>query len=408
MISPPIWRDSRFRLIWIGQTASIFGDRVTGIALPWLLLLQTHSAFDAGLISAMRYIPLVVLGLVAGIIADRMSRRLLMILCDVGRAIALGSIVLLAAFGQTSPLWLLAIVVLVLGVGQLGFQVAYNAWVPDLTGDEQLSHANAALEASDALSTLAGPSLGGLLIQAIGPALALGSDALSFVVSALTLLFVRDEGSAKVHQSEQQQTSLSNLWAEVLAGVRMILTSPDQRLLKGVGTSLYISSGAIELLLATLAQVRLHLPAWQAGLVFGAAGVGGLVGSTLAPRLYTQGWRNGLAWALSVAAFASAGLALASSLGATWGFFAALLANFILDGAVSLSFILTGTANALVTPRELRGRVNAAGTIYSSLMRGLSVLAVGVLSINGNPLPMFILLTICFIGAALISASKKR
>jgi len=408
MISTSIWRDPRFRLIWIGQTASIFGDRVTGIALPWLLLLQTHSAFDAGLISAMRYIPLVVLGLVAGIIADRMSRRLLMILCDVGRAGALGAIVLLAAMGQTSPLWLLAIVVLVLGLGQLGFQVAYHAWVPDVTGDEQLSHANAALEASDAVSTLAGPSLGGLLIRAIGPALALGSDALSFVISALTLLFVRDESPAKIHQDGQQQTSMHTLWLEALGGVRMILASPDLQLLKGVETSLSISTGAIELLLATLTQVRLHLPAWQAGLVFGAAGVGGLVGSTLAPRLYARGWRSGLAWALSVAAFASAGLALSGSLGATWGFIAALIANFVLDAAVSLSFILTGTANALVTPRELRGRVNAASTLYSSLVRGLSVLTVGVLAVNGNPLPMFILLTICFISAALISASKKQ
>src|SRR5262249_42889470 len=141
MIRKSIWKDSRFRLIWIGQTASIFGDRVTGIALSWLLLLQTHSAFDAGLISAIRYIPLVALGLVAGIIADRVSRRLMMILCDVARAVALGTIVLLAAFGQTSPLWLLATVVLVLGVGQLGFQVAHSAWVPDVTGNEQLSHA---------------------------------------------------------------------------------------------------------------------------------------------------------------------------------------------------------------------------------------------------------------------------
>jgi len=66
MPSTPIWRDHRFRLIWIGQTASIFGDCVTGIALLWLLLLQTHLAFDAGLISTMRSIPRVTLGLVNG------------------------------------------------------------------------------------------------------------------------------------------------------------------------------------------------------------------------------------------------------------------------------------------------------------------------------------------------------
>jgi hypothetical protein len=65
------------------------------------------------------------------------------------------------------------------------------------------------------------------------------------------------------------------------------------------------------------------------------------------------------------------------------------------------------TANALVTPRELRGRVNAATTTYSSLMRGLAVLAVGVLTVNGDPLPMFILLTCCFVGAALIAVTRR-
>src|SRR5437660_11684009 len=101
MAHTSLWRDSRFRLIWIGQTASIVGDRVTGIALPWLLLLQTHSAFDAGLISATRYVPLVALGLVAGVVADRVSRRLLMVVCDVGRAVALGSVALLGILTQT-------------------------------------------------------------------------------------------------------------------------------------------------------------------------------------------------------------------------------------------------------------------------------------------------------------------
>jgi MFS family permease len=404
-----LWQDWRFRLIWIGQTASIFGDRVTGIALPWLLLLQTHSAFDVGLISAMRYLPLVALGLVAGLVVDRMSRRWLMIMCDVGRATALGIVVLLGALHQTPPLWLLALVVLVLGTGQLGSQFAYRAWLPDVTGDEQLSHANSTLEASDAASTLSRPSLDGVIIQAVRPVLALGSDALSYVVSALTLMYVRDQAPSAVarYRAEQKRTPVRDLWAEVLEGVHLILTSRAQRLLKSISTALYLSSGALELLLATLTQIRLHLPPWEAGLVFGAAGVGGLLGSTLAPRFYEHGWRKSLGYTLTVAAFASAGLALASTLNAAWSFVVALSANLVLDGAVSLSFILTTTANALVTPRELRGRVNAATTIYSSLMRGFAVLAVGILTVNGNPLPMFILLTCSFVGAALIAVTRR-
>src|SRR5215472_17981937 len=89
----PLWRGRDFRLLWGGHTASIFGDRVTDIALPLLILFQTHSPFDAGLVAAARYIPIILLGLPAGVVADRVNRKLLLICCDLGRAAALGAIV---------------------------------------------------------------------------------------------------------------------------------------------------------------------------------------------------------------------------------------------------------------------------------------------------------------------------
>src|SRR5579871_1174573 len=91
----PLWSNRNFCLLWSGQTASIFGDRVTDIALPWLILLQTHSATDAALVTATRYLPIVALGLTAGIIADRVDRRFLMITSDLGRAFGLVVVVAL-------------------------------------------------------------------------------------------------------------------------------------------------------------------------------------------------------------------------------------------------------------------------------------------------------------------------
>ena len=402
-----LWRDGRFRLIWAGQTASILGDNVTGLALPWLVLAQTHSAFEAGLVSAARYVPLIAFGLIAGILADCVTRRNLMIACDLARACALASIVVLALARHAPPLWLLAVAVLVLGTGQLGFQVAYRAWLPDVTGDEQLSRATAALEASDASGTLIGPPLGGVLIQALGPALALGADAISYITSALTLAQVHDADTHAIRASPMSlTTNLGMLWREAFEGMRVILTSPEQRLLRGVSAALYLGAGAIELLLATLTQLRLHLPAWQAGLVFGAAGVGGLIGSALAPRIYERGWRRGLAGIFFVAAFGTLGLACASGLDARWGFMVALLSNLVLDGAVATGFILSGTAATLLTPREARGRVNAAAMMYSSLLRGASVLGMGALASRGNPLPAFLLLAACYVSAALVASIR--
>ncbi len=404
-----LWRDRTFRFIWGGQTASLFGDQVTNLALPWLLLHQTHSAFAAGAVSAARYLPLLTFGLAAGLIADRVERRALMIAADVGRLVALGAVALVGVLGRVPPLWLLVLVVLTLGTGQLLFGVAYGAWLPDVTGDARLGQANAALESSDAASVLAGGPLGGALITAVGPVLALGADALSYGVSAVTLTRVRTErpvGQAPLGDTTGNAQT-SGLWAEATAGVRAILALPAQRLIKGAATALHMDAGAIGVLLATLTQLRLHLPAWQAGLVFGAAGVGGLIASAVAPRLYDRGWQRGVAVALAIAALGSAGLAGASLLDRGPGFVVALVANAVLDGAVALGFVLATTASTLVTPRALRGRVNAASTIYASLVRGGAAVGLGALAGTGDPLPAFVVLAACCACAALVTSRVR-
>ena len=169
-----------------------------------------------------------------------------------------------------------------------------------------------------------------------------------------------------------------------------------------MGTAIYMSSASIGVLIALLAQVTLRLPAWQAGLIFASAGGGGLLGSVLAPRLMKRlGWQRSLALAFLVAVVGMLGLALALLLGSpVSGFVIALLANLVLDGAVSLSFIITGTTSTLLTPRELRGQVNAVGTMYTSAVRGLSLVAVGALTASGSPLFAFLLLAGCFLCAA--------
>ncbi len=389
----------QFMLVWLGQTASIFGDRVTGLALPWLLLRQTHSTFEAGMIIVMRYIPLVLFGLVAGLVVDRLNRRIVLIFCDVLRAGALCLVVLMGVFRLMPPLWLLAGVVFVLGVGQLFFLAAYRAWLPDVIPEEALSDATAALEASDAASTLAGPLLGGFLIQALGAVLALGVDALSYILSALTFLFIPDKPIDDNQRKGVQENTFADLWRQAGEGIRFILSTPDQRLLKGISAALYIHSGAIELLLSTLTQVVLHLQAWQAGFVFGAAGIGGLIGSAVAPRFYRKGWRKSIVGALLLAAVANLGLMFAGLLASWLGFVLALVCNLLLDGGVAFSFILVITENILVTPREIRGRVNAASNMYSSVIQSVSVLVMGWLVMEGQTAPAFALLFCCFIGA---------
>lgn len=387
----PLWRVPAFAAIWTGQTASLFGDQVTGLALPWLILLETRSPLDAGLIAAARYAPVVALGLVAGTLADRLDRRRLVIASDLARALALGVVAVIGALRHVPALWVLALVVLVLGAGQLFFQIAYQAWLPEVTGEPRLGEANAAVEAADAASVLVCYPLAGALITAVGPTLALGADALSFLVSAVSLGRVRTVPSPR-RAAPAPKLAARGALVEALAGMRAIVTRPEQRLLKGAGAALHLAAGAIGVLLATLTQLQLHLSAWQAGLVFGAAGAGGLISSPFAPRIYRWGWRRGLAAAAGIVALGSLGLALACVLGPVAGFAVALLANLVLDGALALGFVLVTTANTLTTAPHLRGRVNAAGSTLAALVRGAGAAGAGALAARGNPLMAFVAL----------------
>ncbi|MBA3826943.1 MAG: MFS transporter [Ktedonobacterales bacterium] len=396
MSASSVWRNDGFRRVWAGQTASIFGDRVTDVALPFLILAETHAPFDAALVAAARYVPMVVLGLFAGVVVDRVSRRAVLIACDLARGLALAVIVALAALHHAASLWLLAGMLVVLGIGQLGFQAAYWAWLPDVLGEDLFGRGAAALEAADAASTLGGPAIGGVLVGAIGPALALGADAFSYFVSAGTLLTVRDT----LPPPTPPPFAWGALWREVDEGLRAITHSPQQRLLKGLGAVVYISTGSIAVLLVVLGDVRLHLPAWQTGLILAAAGIGGLVGSASAARFLALPPMRALAGIFAVAAVGMGLLCIATFLTGGAAFILAFVANLILDGAVSLSFIITGTTSVLVTPRAVRGRVNGVSNLYASVMRGGGLLVAGALAAMGNPLPAFAAIGLAFAVAA--------
>ncbi len=124
-------RSRPFALLWVGQSISILGDGVSGIALVWLVLLLTGSATAMGLVIAVQIIPTVALLLIGGVIADRFPRRLVMLWSDGGRALVTFLIVGLGWF-RLLYLWHLLALVLIFGIVDSFFSPAYNAIMPQL------------------------------------------------------------------------------------------------------------------------------------------------------------------------------------------------------------------------------------------------------------------------------------
>src|SRR5881628_1345105 len=178
---PAPLRDLAFRRFWFGQTISLFGDQITLLALPLAAVLVLHAgAAQMGYLLTAALVPNLLFSLHAGAWVDRRGkRRQTMIVADLGRATLLATIPLAYAF-DVLTLWQLYVVAFLEGTLSVLFFVAYSTLFVSLVPRERYVEANALLNGSRALSGIAGPSIGGTLVQVLSAPAALAADALSF------------------------------------------------------------------------------------------------------------------------------------------------------------------------------------------------------------------------------------
>jgi MFS family permease len=179
-------RERGFRLLFIGQAASLLGDGMVSVALAFAVLELTGSATDLGIVLAARTVPLVAFLLAGGVWADRLPRRALMITADLARLAAHGTMAALLIAGE-AQVWSLAALAACTGAASAFFNPAISGLVPAVVSRERLQQANALLGLAQSVGSIAGPALSGLLVVGFGPGWALAVDAATFGVSAAFL-----------------------------------------------------------------------------------------------------------------------------------------------------------------------------------------------------------------------------
>ncbi len=274
-----LWRNRSFMRLWVAQVVSPAGSRISDLALPLtavLVLGATPAQMGAlGVVGAM---PNLIFGLFAGVWVDRVRRRPILIGADLGRALLLGSIPAAALLGHLT-LAHVYIVGFATGILSILFTIASVAVLPSVVRKDQLVEANSKLALSDSVLSIAGPSAAGVIIQLLSAPKAIVVDAVSYVLSALSL---RGVGTAEKPPSREQRGSI---WAEIGEGVRELVRTPLLRSLTlsgTIGTFGLAMQGTVLLIFLTR---ELGLAPAAIGLVFGIGGVGSLVGAVLASRL---------------------------------------------------------------------------------------------------------------------------
>src|SRR5919204_6968169 len=212
-----LWRHREFVKLWTGQTISRLGSEISQLAIPLAAALVLHaSPAQMGLLGAFEFAPFLLLSLFAGVWVDRVHRRPVLIVADVGRAIFLGSIPVAAILGVLR-IEQLYVVGLLTGVLTVFFDVAYQAYLPVLVSREHLVEGNSKLEVSRSVAQIAGPGLAGGLVQAITAPMAILLDAVSFLVSALSLGLIRTPEPVPVRDGRRR------VRAEIGEGLRVVL-----------------------------------------------------------------------------------------------------------------------------------------------------------------------------------------
>src|SRR3954468_18267299 len=181
---PAVLREERqFRLLFLGQALSVVGDRMTQVVLPFAVLSIGGAGTADGILAAPGFLPVIFLGLIGGVIADRIERRRILIASDVVRLVSQATAGVLLVSGG-AEVWHLAALTAVFGAADAFFSPAFTGLLPQTIAEpHHLQPANALRGMSFSTGSIVGPVLGGLLVAGVGEGGALIADAGTFAVS---------------------------------------------------------------------------------------------------------------------------------------------------------------------------------------------------------------------------------
>jgi MFS family permease len=348
-----LWDHRDFMKLWAGQTISEFGTPVSQIAIPWIAIKTLNvSAFAVASLTTVQFLPFLLFTLPAGVWIDRLSRRMVLVVGDLGRAVLLLTIPLAYAFDALT-LTQLYVVSFLVGILTVFFDVAYQSYLPDLVGRDQLVEGNSKLQITASASQGVGPAIGGGLIQAFTAPYAVFVDAFSFVASGGFSAAIKK----REHVAARVEGVRRGMWADLKEGLSYVVRHPYLRpQAMCTSTSNFFGSMFFAILFVFAAR-EWHMSAAAVGLGLGVGSIGWLLGAVYVGRLQA---RLGVGTTTLVACvlfgipfllvpFAPRSLALPF-----------LVAAIVIGGFGSVVYNITQVSlRQSITPERLQGRMNA-------------------------------------------------
>jgi Na+/melibiose symporter-like transporter len=367
-----LWRDRQFRTFWSAQGVSEFGDRITELAVPLIAVtLLNASPSEVGLLTAAVWLPNLASLFIGTWVDQRRDKRPLMIAADLTRMVVLLSLPAaywldLLTLGQLYAIAILA------GTAHVVFNTAYASFFVRLVSQDQFLEANSKLSATRSISFMAGPAVGGLLIQWLTAPVALLIDAASFAFSAIQVSRLRTP-------VVEPDPATESLLRRARAGMGYVLRHPYLRSSLGCATTVNFFNFIGSALLVLYASRNLELSAGTIGVAFGIGASGGLIGALAAAPL-TRLIGAGRLIAVGAVVFPAAIALAAFASGPVWVRATALAAaEFIGAFAVMCFDVPLNALQAAVIHDQMRSRVSGAFSSINYGVRPLGAVVGGLL-----------------------------
>jgi DHA3 family tetracycline resistance protein-like MFS transporter len=351
----------QFAFLWSGQTISRLGDSLYRIALSWWVLEKTGSAVTMGTVNIVSMIPMLLFMLFGGVIVDRLPRPLVMISTDLLRGVLVAAVAILALLNLLQ-VWEIFVFSALFGTVSAFFEPAYIAIFPEIVTAESLPSANSLTTLSREITGIVGPSIAALIVAAGGTPITFGLDAVSFFVSAVTLIPVLKMSVKAVIPTEK--TATLNIWGDLASGFKAVAASPWLWVTISVAAlANMMEGGAISTSLPFLIKDVWHMGVESLGFIYSAISVGAVLTAVIMgnwKKLRKRGPVGFLSWFVIGAAILV--------LGVQKNFVVSLIVAAAL-GAAATSFGLIWTNSMQeIVPKEMLGRVSSIDYLGSFVL----------------------------------------
>lgn len=263
-----------FICLWGGQTTSVFGDNLQGIALMWLVLRLTGSTLKMATVMLCKAVPSLILGPVSGAYVDRWDRRKTMITVDIARAVWVGMVPTLLTLGHLR-FWHICLLEAMIAVSGTFFGPALSASMPMIVEEKFLMRANSLLESSSSVASIIGLAAGGVIVSFIGIAGAIYIDTTSFVVSALAILLI------SIPRPRSLPPEKHSLYTDLREGFHFVWTERVFLWLLCFSACINFALNPIGVLTPVFSRDVLHAGVQGYGFIMALFTVGGLIGAVL-------------------------------------------------------------------------------------------------------------------------------